>query len=103
MIAAGGGGIPTGYVPGRKLRGIEAVIDKDFCSELLARELEADLFIMATDAEAVFCDWGKPTARAIRHARPSSLTSFQLVQWGRRSMPPAVSSRQRESVRPLER
>ncbi|HSI71959.1 MAG TPA: carbamate kinase, partial [Fimbriimonas sp.] len=78
MIAAGGGGIPTGYVPGRKLRGIEAVIDKDFCSELLARELEADLFIMATDAEAVFCDWGKPTARAIRHARPSSLRAYEF-------------------------
>ena len=61
VIAAGGGGIPTVYEPGRKLRGIEAVIDKDLCSELLARELEADLFIMATDADAVFVDWGKPT------------------------------------------
>ena len=42
VIAAGGGGIPTVYEPGRVLRGIEAVIDKDLCSELLARELEAD-------------------------------------------------------------
>jgi hypothetical protein len=49
VIAAGGGGIPTVYEPGRRLRGIEAVIDKDFCSELLARHLEADFFIMATD------------------------------------------------------
>jgi len=38
---------------------------KDDCSELLARELEVDLFIMATDAEAVFVDWRKPAARAI--------------------------------------
>ena len=60
VIAAGGGGIPTVYEPGRVLRGIEAVIDKDLCSELLARELEADVFIMATDADAVFLDWGKP-------------------------------------------
>ena len=37
------------------------MIDKDFCSELLARELDADLFVMATDADAVFVDWGKPT------------------------------------------
>ena len=71
VIAAGGGGIPTVYEPGRVLRGIEAVIDKDFCSELLARQLEADFFIMATDADAVFLDWGKPTAKAIRRASPS--------------------------------
>ncbi|HWZ08140.1 MAG TPA: carbamate kinase, partial [Bradyrhizobium sp.] len=60
VIAAGGGGIPTVYEPGRLLRGIEAVIDKDLCSELLARELDADFFIMATDADAVYIDWGKP-------------------------------------------
>lgn len=65
IIAAGGGGIPTIYEPGRKLRGIEAVIDKDFCSELLARELGADLFVMATDVEAVFQDWAsRPCGRS---------------------------------------
>ena len=69
VIAAGGGGIPTVYEPGRVLRGIEAVIDKDLCSELLARELEADVFIMATDADAVFLDWGKPTAKGISGER----------------------------------
>ena len=58
VIAAGGGGIPTMYEPGkeRHLIGVEAVIDKDFASELLARELEADLFIMLTDADAVYVD-----------------------------------------------
>jgi carbamate kinase len=71
VIAAGGGGIPVVYDPGRQLRGIEAVIDKDLCSELLARELEADVFIMATDADAVFLDWGKPSAKAFRRAHPS--------------------------------
>ena len=51
VIAAGGGGIPTMYQPGaqRKLAGIECVIDKDLASELLAREVEADLLVMATD------------------------------------------------------
>ena len=78
VIAAGGGGIPTVYEPGRKLAGIEAVIDKDLCSELLARELEADLFIMATDADAVFLDWGKPTAKAIRRASPGAMKSYQF-------------------------
>ncbi|HTS93105.1 MAG TPA: carbamate kinase [Stellaceae bacterium] len=76
VIAAGGGGIPTVYDPGRKLRGIEAVIDKDFCSELLARQLDADFFIMATDADAVFLDWGKPTAKAFRRANPSAIREF---------------------------
>ena len=73
VIAAGGGGIPTVYGPGRMLRGIEAVIDKDLCSELLARQLKADILIMATDAEAVFLDWGKPTAKAFRRASPKAM------------------------------
>lgn len=78
VIAAGGGGIPTVYAPGRKLHGIEAVIDKDLCSELLARELGADLFIMATDADAVFLDWGKPTAKAIRRASPEAMKAYKF-------------------------
>jgi carbamate kinase len=78
VIAAGGGGIPTMYEPGkeRHLIGVEAVIDKDFASELLARELEADLFIMLTDASAVYLDWGKPTQRAIRRAPPAAMREF---------------------------
>jgi carbamate kinase len=73
VIAAGGGGIPTVYGPGRMLHGVEAVIDKDLCSELLARQLKADILIMATDAEAVFLDWGKPTAKAFRRASPKAM------------------------------
>lgn len=75
VICAGGGGIPTMYRPGanRELIGVEAVIDKDLCSELLARELDADLLIMATDTEAVFIDWGTPTARAIHRSNPAAI------------------------------
>jgi len=76
VIAAGGGGIPTVYGRGHKLGGIEAVIDKDLCSELLARELQADLFIMATDVDAVYPDWGEPGARAIRRAGPGAMRTF---------------------------
>jgi carbamate kinase len=76
VIAAGGGGIPTTYAPGRQLVGVEAVIDKDLCSELLARQLEADVFIMATDADAVYVDWGKPSAKAIRQASPEAIRAF---------------------------
>jgi len=78
VIAAGGGGIPTVYEPGRKLRGIEAVIDKDVCSELLARQLDADFFLMATDADAVFLDWGKPTAKAFRRANPAAMRDYSF-------------------------
>jgi len=75
VICAGGGGIPTMYEAGaeRRLVGVEAVIDKDFCSELLAREVEADLLVMATDAEAVFDGWGTPEAKAIFQAAPSAI------------------------------
>jgi carbamate kinase len=81
VICAGGGGIPTMYAPSgnRVLIGVEAVIDKDLCSELLARELEADLFVMLTDADAVFTDWGKPTQRAIRRASPAALSEMQFA------------------------
>jgi carbamate kinase len=78
VIAAGGGGIPTVYDENRKLRGIEAVIDKDLCSELLARLLDADVFIMATDADAVYVDWGKPTAKVFRRAGPEAMGEFSF-------------------------
>jgi len=81
VIAAGGGGIPAVYETGaeRRLVGIECVIDKDLATELLARELQADLLVMLTDAEAVFQDWGKPTQRAIRRATPEALSGLSFA------------------------
>jgi carbamate kinase len=79
VICAGGGGIPTMYGDDGKLHGIEAVVDKDRASALLARELAADLFIMATDAPAVFLDWGKPGQRAIRRAAPRHLAAASFA------------------------
>jgi carbamate kinase len=80
VICAGGGGIPTMYLPGagRQLAGVEAVVDKDACTELLARELGADLFVMATDAEAVFLDFGKPAQRGIHRATPAELAKLSF-------------------------
>ncbi len=66
VICAGGGGIPVVRRDDARLVGVEAVIDKDFASALLARELEADAFLMLTDVDAVYADWGTPGARAIR-------------------------------------
>ena len=73
VICAGGGGIPTLYDENRKLKGIEAVIDKDLCSALLAEQLEADLLIIATDVDAAYIDFGKPTQKAIAQAHPDEL------------------------------
>jgi carbamate kinase len=81
VICAGGGGIPTMYAPGadRKLVGVEAVIDKDLCSELLARELGADMLVMLTDADAVYADWGSPRQRAIRRVTPDELARMSFA------------------------
>ena len=78
VICAGGGGIPTMYTPEGKLIGIEAVIDKDRASALLARELDADLLIMATDTDAVYLDYGTPEARAIVTATPDRLEEYDF-------------------------
>jgi carbamate kinase len=80
VICAGGGGIPTMYEAGadRKLVGVEAVIDKDLCSELLARELDADMLVMATDADAVFTGWGTPEAKAIHLANPAAMARYSF-------------------------
>ena len=93
VICAGGGGIPTTWVPGkeRTLAGVEAVIDKDFASELLAREVDADLFVMATDVDGVYEQWGTPAAAAARacHARQSCAAwTSPPDRWDRRSKPP---------------
>ena len=81
VIAAGGGGIPTAYDPNaeRKLVGVECVIDKDLATELLARELGADLYVMLTDADAVYEGWGTPQQRAIRRASPDALSAMQFA------------------------
>lgn len=77
VIAAGGGGIPTMY-QGDRLVGVEAVIDKDLASALLAREVEADCFVIATDVRRVFAGWGTPEARGIRRAHPDALAALSF-------------------------
>ncbi len=75
VICTGGGGIPVMYQPenGSRLKGVEAVIDKDSASALLAQEIRADLFVMATDVNGVYLDWGKPSARLVRATTPGQL------------------------------
>src|SRR3954470_19970195 len=79
VVCTGGGGIPTMYERGtRRLVGAEVVIDKDRASALLAEQLGADLFIMATDVDAVYLDWGTPDQRAIGITHPSEVASLDL-------------------------
>ncbi|APX14050.1 carbamate kinase [Tateyamaria omphalii] len=73
VICAGGGGVPTAYNDAGDLVAVEAVVDRDFAAELLAREVGADMFIAATDVGAVFLDWGTADQRAVRTASPEAL------------------------------
>jgi carbamate kinase len=63
VITVGGGGIPVARDAAGNLHGVPAVIDKDFASSLLASELEADVFVIATAVERVALDFGKPEQR----------------------------------------
>ncbi|MDO9356928.1 MAG: carbamate kinase [Solirubrobacteraceae bacterium] len=72
VICVGGGGIPV-VDTGRGHVGVEAVVDKDLSTALLAEGLGADLLILATDVDAAYLDWGGPEQRAIRETTPASL------------------------------
>ncbi|MEO8858818.1 MAG: carbamate kinase [Burkholderiaceae bacterium] len=90
VIAAGGGGIPVALAAdGRTHHGVEAVIDKDACSALLARQLGVDCFVIATDVPAVSLDWGTPKQREIRHISPQEL---ELHTFATGSMGPKVQA-----------
>ena len=65
VICTGGGGIPV-VEDGAGHRGVDAVIDKDLANSLLARTIDADLFVIATDVHAAAVDWQKPTQRELR-------------------------------------
>jgi carbamate kinase len=84
VVCAGGGGIPVMYtdeaVPaGRRLVGVEAVIDKDLASALLAKDLRADALAIVTDVDAVYSGWGTPEQRAIRRATPEALAESEFA------------------------
>jgi carbamate kinase len=74
VICTGGGGIPVARTAGNGLlQGIAAVIDKDIASSLLASNLDADFFLMATDVDGVYLDWGAPTQHRVHRADPTFL------------------------------
>jgi len=75
VIACGGGGIPVIWKDG-KLQGVEAVIDKDRASALLASRLGVDLFLISTDTDYVYLDYKKPTQRPLRKVTATELQTY---------------------------
>jgi carbamate kinase len=67
VVGVGGGGIPVVRDEQGRLRGVEAVIDKDYASSLLAAGLEADLFLISTAVDKVYLNYGKPDQEALDH------------------------------------
>lgn len=94
VICAGGGGVPTMYDGDAKrtLVGVEAVIDKDLATELLAREVAADVFVMVTDVDGVYVDWGTSNQRKIDEVTPEELKAYDFAAG---SMGPKVSAAMR--------
>ncbi len=81
VICAGGGGIPTMHPSSGPdaLLGVEAVIDKDLASELLAEDLGADLFLMVTDVDGVYLHWGTPQQQRLGQVTPEDLTRYEFA------------------------
>ena len=75
VICCGGGGIPV-IRQERKFRGVDAVIDKDLASAVLASEIRADIFIIASDVPGVSIDWGKPQQQLLRKVQLEELEQF---------------------------
>lgn len=89
VICTGGGGIPVARRADGAYIGVEAVIDKDHASGLLAAELKADAFLMLTDVPAVYTGWGTPAQRALGDVTPQALAALDFAAG---SMSPKVQA-----------
>jgi len=88
VVCAGGGGIPV-VRDGDRLRGVEAVIDKDLTAALLAERLDADRLLILTDVPCIERDWRTPAATPIRRASPAELRRLEFASG---SMAPKVEA-----------
>ena len=98
VICAGGGGIPTMYSgepapAGRRLIGVEGVIDKDHASARLAADINADALVIATDVDAVYLDWGHRTSGRSDAPPPKRSLTWRSpkARWAPRCRRPAPS------------
>jgi carbamate kinase len=78
VICTGGGGIPVLRRNDGSMTGVEAVIDKDAASALLARELGADALLLLTDVDAVYRDFGTPSAAPVRNITPDQARALDV-------------------------
>lgn len=88
-ICVGGGGIPVALREGGNYYGVEAVIDKDYASGLLARELKADALLLLTDVDGVYVGWGTPQQQRLATAKPDQLRAYTFATG---SMAPKVEA-----------
>lgn len=91
VICGGGGGIPSYYNEQGELQGVEAVVDKDLCTAVISQELEADLFIIATDVSAACVNFNKPDQKQIAKANPKALEAL-ATEFAAGSMGPKVKA-----------
>ncbi len=92
VIAAGGGGIPV-VRTGSGLTGVEAVIDKDRVSALLAARLAVDAFVISTDADRVYLDYRKPTERPVGFVTAAQMArDYEAGQFPPGNMGPKIES-----------
>ena len=93
VIAVGGGGIPVVRKSNGDLKGVAAVIDKDFASALLANQLQADLFIISTAVDTVCLDFGKPTQKPVEKLTVAEAKKhLQAGQFPAGSMGPKIQA-----------
>jgi carbamate kinase len=78
LICGGGGGAPVVADAGGQLRGVEAVVDKDLTSALLATSLDADMLLILTDVSAVMLDYGTERQTALRQVRLDDLATMSF-------------------------
>ena len=91
VVACGGGGIPVYRDPTGALEGVDCVVDKDFAAAVLAAGIGADLFMVLTDVDAVYADWGKPTQRPLPRLTVDEVASLDRQDaFGEGSMAPKV-------------
>jgi carbamate kinase len=92
VICCGGGGIPV-IREGRAFNGVDAVIDKDLASALLAEEVGADIFLIATDVPGVMINFDKPDQEKLDHITPGQARQHHRAgQFGTGSMGPKVEA-----------
>lgn len=80
VVCAGGGGIPVVRGPGGRIEGVEAVVDKDRASALIACGIGANRLVILTDVDAVYEDWGGPRQRAISRISPAALRAYDFAR-----------------------